>query len=588
MAINDFDFPGVELHQEFVETPVTGQSQLGVVVVGYQYKLTPCTRKYTGAALSVSLLDLPGYAGDETIDTSASAPKGAFVTDGLFKNAEISGGTSTTVLELEKADIASGRKSVTAEFTTQLHGGTGTPAYTAFGEYQPQLGDTVDIYIGSGTSGTAAVVTAISGDSAKFEVFDPTVSIPAGTVSKVVFWTAVEAEITGVTVTDNTIEIPADASTILKGKSSSNPSLLKTDNEYTFLLKYRVASTVNRLITIGSMSEIQEEFGTISANNPMSIALAFALNAAAGNVVSYVSTTAYTDVAFAKALDFIDKYRDLYSIVPVTETREGDATRAALNQSIIKECIAFADRVSADVEGKTRYSVWYGLDANDATAEEVVSGDLVQTLCNLKAAIGSSYRSQAVWADGVLYHGQEVGTYAVAAAAAGMRSGEVTYRPISNLGYNFFSLAESNGITSTGLKKLGKEGIWLIATNFDGTPINLRQLTAAASNNLNKDEESIVANADSIALTLCRVGENLVGCSNISPDLLVALHDTLTGIMDRYLLNLTGNAYIGPQLLSYTIDRLEQDPVQLDHIYATITCEPPKPFNRFVMTLRIV
>jgi len=41
MAINNFKFPGVELHQEFVETPVTGQSQLSVVVVGYQYKLNP-------------------------------------------------------------------------------------------------------------------------------------------------------------------------------------------------------------------------------------------------------------------------------------------------------------------------------------------------------------------------------------------------------------------------------------------------------------------------------------------------------------------------------------------------------------------
>jgi hypothetical protein len=129
--------------------------------------------------------------------------------------------------------------------------------------------------------------------------------------------------------------------------------------------------------------------------------------------------------------------------------------------------------------------------------------------------------------------------------------------------------------------------VWLIANNYDGTPVNMKQVTTAVSNNINKDEESIVANADSIALTLCRVGENLVGCSNISPDLLVALHDTLTGIMERYLLNLTGNVYIGPQLISYSIDHLEQDPVQLDHIYATITCEPPKPFNRFVLTLRI-
>ena len=39
MAIRNFKFPGVELNQEFVQTPVTGVSTLGVVIVGQQYKL---------------------------------------------------------------------------------------------------------------------------------------------------------------------------------------------------------------------------------------------------------------------------------------------------------------------------------------------------------------------------------------------------------------------------------------------------------------------------------------------------------------------------------------------------------------------
>ena len=143
-------------------------------------------------------------------------------------------------------------------------------------------------------------------------------------------------------------------------------------------------------------------------------------------------------------------------------------------------------------------------------------------------------------------------------------------------------------MTNSDLLKLGSNGVWIIDNNYEETPSNKKQVTTAVSNNLNLDEESIVANADSIALTLCHVGEDLVGCSNISPALLKSLSDTITALMDNYLVNRTGNAYVGPQLLSWSLDSLYQHEVLLDHIYAVITCEPPKPFNRFVMTLRIV
>ena len=563
MAINNFKFPGVELHQEFVETPVTGQSQLSVVVVGYQYKLNPYTATYNGAETTISLFDVPGYQDNETIDTSSGAPVGVIVTDGIFKNAEC--GASGGAINISGSTIATDRKSAQVVFDAPIQ--AGTASVTAFGTLPPQVGDTVDVYIGTGTAGTAAVVTAISGDTVQVEVSNSTVSLSAGTISKVAFWTVTEAELEGVTATDTDITIPANATAKIGGKNTAVP--LMKEWEYNFLLKYRDSanSAVRKLKSVGSLAEIREAFGAIKADNPMAISLAFALLAAGGNVVYYTSVASDDADGYTDALDFIDKYQTVYSIVPAT-----------LDTDVIKACITFAERAYSDVESKTRYSVWYGLE-NNADPETIVG---------VRQTIGSSFTAQAVLGDDAIYNGQVVPNYALAAAAAGMRSYEPAYRPISNLGYNFFSLAETNGFTKSQLEYMGANGVWLIGNNYDGTPINLRQITTAVSNNINKDEESIVANADSIALTLCRVGENLVGCSNISPDLLVALHDTLTGIMERYLVNLTGNVYIGPQLLSYSIDRLEQDPVQLDHIYATITCEPPKPFNRFVLTLRIV
>ena len=101
-------------------------------------------------------------------------------------------------------------------------------------------------------------------------------------------------------------------------------------------------------------------------------------------------------------------------------------------------------------------------------------------------------------------------------------------------------------------------------------------------------EESIVANADEVALSLCHVGEDKVGNSNITPIMVMALSDDVTLKMDQKLINISGSEYIGPQLLSWTLDSIYQDTVNKDRGYAVISCEPPKPFNEFKMTLRII
>ena len=58
--------------------------------------------------------------------------------------------------------------------------------------------------------------------------------------------------------------------------------------------------------------------------------------------------------------------------------------------------------------------------------------------------------------------------------------------------------------------------------------------------------------------------------------------------MDGFLANTSGSAYIGPQLLDWELLNLYQDTVNRDHVYANFTCEPPKPFNKFVMNMRVI
>ncbi len=578
MAINNFQFPGVELTQEFVEAPVTGVSQLGVAVVGEQFYLVEpdvadtaalVSVEFSGSTTSIPKASLVNLDQDATLADDAAV----IVVGGTFANYAANNSTST--IKITGSTVASNKKQATIQFNSKLSGTAA--AENAFGTALPAVGDTVEVT--AGTTTTIGTITSIIDETNHDAVVVATGSTIGGTsVTGLTFDVVTTAKIEDVSVSGGTaIAIPANATAKVSGKAT--PVAIKAGT-YNCAVGFKtiVAGTddesyQNKIGVVGSLSEIRAIFGAISVANPMALALALALRAARGNVVYFTAVTANSAAGFEQALDLLDKNANIYSIVPLTT-----------DSGILASCVSKAVSVSSDKESKIRRTIWYGIES--ATAPS--ANDVVVNVVAARKAVGTSLRAQAVWADDAMYNGEVVPNYILAAAPAGMRSYEPTYRPISNLPYDFLSVKDSHGLSVTQLKQLGSQGIWIIDNNYDGTPINMRQITTAISNNINKDEESIVANADSIALTLCRVGENLVGCSNISPALLVALQDTLTGIMNRYLLNLTGNIYVGPQLLSWTLDALYQDTVQLDHIYATITCEPPKPFNRFVLTLRIV
>ena len=305
--------------------------------------------------------------------------------------------------------------------------------------------------------------------------------------------------------------------------------------------------------------------------NKMALACYLAFNAAGGTPIYYVKIkdTAATD--YVNAMKFLEKFSYIYSIVPVTSVA-----------AKLQACITQAASESNGPESKIRRVVWCGVTGTTVSAVTAAKNAIAAE------GVADSYRANVVWSPGALYGTLAVPPECLAAAPAGMRSYEAPHRPISNLGYSGFTVVDSTSLTADDFKEIGSHGVWVITNNFDGVPVNKRQVTAFADNDLNRDEESNVANIDSIAMVLCRIGEDIVGCSNITPALIKALSDTITGVMEKYTVNLTGNVYVGPQLLSWSLDSIYQDPQALDHIIAVITCEPPKPFNRFVITVRVV
>lgn len=201
--------------------------------------------------------------------------------------------------------------------------------------------------------------------------------------------------------------------------------------------------------------------------------------------------------------------------------------------------------------------------------------------------VTASRRAVAVYADDIIFDGRVCANYIAAACAAGMRAAEPVHRPLSNMPYTSISCMETHGMTASILRTLGSNGIWLIGNNAAGITINRRQLTTAAADDINFDEQSITTNIDSICKRFKSVGANRVGNSNISPMLLQVLSAELSALL-RYYTTYTPSLQAGPQLLQAQLQELYQDPVNLDAVYATLSGQPPKPFNRFHITFRFV
>lgn len=584
MAITNFQFPGVELRQVFLDTPVATVSSLGVAVIGQQYKLSIAdvdnqdnvmTLNYTaGSSATLAKADLPGYVDGAVIDTAYGAT--VIVQDGRFINVDTSASGAPIGVTAASSPITAGTSTTPTTASVQMTGHvTGSSAPAGFGGRYVQIGDPC-IITGTGSSTANAEVTEIvtgdSYDTVKVQVTDSTVTLTGTTVSNIKFLVEETTALTsGVTATSDGVKIAATA-----GVKIGTDTVVKklATGSYTVSAGWRTKNSeyVGTVGSISSLAELYEIFGAATVDNPMALACLFAL-LAGGSTVYFTGINSEVSSAYLVALDLLDNdaYSNVYSIVPMTN----DAT-------IIGDLAAAVKRSSEDYESKVRRTLWYGLPdlKNDAV------NDLVNDLIDARKARTQSYRAQAVWCPLALYNGTEVPNYILAAAPAGMRAGQAPHRPLSNLTYDFFSVGKKVGKSQ--LLKLGAEGIWIIDNNYEGTPCNKKQVTTAVSNNLNLDEESIVSNADSIALVLCHIGESIVGCSNISPTLIQLLADTISITMDGYTTDTTGNPYVGAQLLDWTLIDIYQDETSLDHIYANISCQPPKPFNRFTMTLQIV
>ena len=626
MSIQNFDFPSTTLRQEFVEASTGNIATLSAVVIGSHYK----THRADVAKEAV------GW-GNVFIDGTngkvfSAYPEG--ITTSLVDKTTAKVVLGNAVVQYSAITASNSSITVSGKKITFAAESDALTDYTAI-KAKVKAGDQLIVKIGSDESIVSILVVE---DNAV--TVDKTLT---GTIVSVEFCRAYgkDIEVVPSQITDSSVTIAKQ--TVNVDGLSESPLTVRYATAY-LDCREKNNEYVNVLGSIDRATNVASVLGAPCKENPLALAVYAAAAAAKGTVVYFIAVEDETLDAYNNALGILDKYR-VYSVVPATDDeaiskavhaaveaisadeevkeyrtsflsintpdevvlvedeeasvsgtsvtfttavvnqykltlRAGDVLRYGAQERVITEYVG--------VDGLTINSAFTGTPSGEIkiVRTKPTGSDLVSALIAKRQI--SSYRGQVVFADDILFNGEVVPNYFGAAAAAGMRSYEPCYRPISNLTYNFFSVKDTHKFTREQLKELGANGIWIIGNNANDVPVNLRQITSAMANDLNQDEESIIANADDIAYTLGSIGENQVGNTNISPDLLGSLNTIIKIRMDEKLKNATGNSYIGPQLLSWNLLELYQSQTNLDWVYATIECEPPKPFNKFKMTLRVI
>ncbi len=215
----------------------------------------------------------------------------------------------------------------------------------------------------------------------------------------------------------------------------------------------------------------------------------------------------------------------------------------------------------------------------------------------LLAGAWASRRIRSVWPDTIENGDTEYDSMFLCAALAGLCSGIVPQQPMTRLEIAGFSAVPRtvDKFNKTQLDAMAAMGVWIVTQDPDSGAIYTRHaVTTADTDDINKREEVVTRNVDSISFRFHDTFEPYIGISNVTPNTESIIRSETNRLLEE--LKSEGVAtHIGPQLLAVSPDGIEsgirdlrQHPTLRDRFVLAVNLVLPYPFNNLENHLIVV
>lgn len=221
-----------------------------------------------------------------------------------------------------------------------------------------------------------------------------------------------------------------------------------------------------------------------------------------------------------------------------------------------------------------KIEVWHTLSENEL-ADEIAT----------RAGAFGNRRVCACWPDQVGEAGKVQEGYYLAAALAGLVSGVAPHQGLTNVevkGFDDFTRTYKL-FNETQLNRMAEAGVWLVTEDRDGTAITRHALTTD-NTDLNRREEMIRRNVDSMSYLFLRRLKTFIGRTNVTPSLIRRLRSEVESLID-FLVVSGFTEDLGGQLISGEIRILQQHPLLRDRVEIVLDLVVPAPLNNIELHL---
>lgn len=245
-----------------------------------------------------------------------------------------------------------------------------------------------------------------------------------------------------------------------------------------------------------------------------------------------------------------------------------------VDQVLSENSLVLYSGADAPVSVAQRVEIYHNLNRNEI-ADDIAT----------RAGAFSSRRVCAVWPDQVGEAGTLQPGYYLAAALAGLASSVVPQQPLTNVevaGFDDFSRSYRY-FNETQLNRMAEAGVWIVTEDRDGTPHTRHALTTD-NLDLNRREEMIRRNVDSISYLFLRRLRPYIGRTNATPAMVRKIEDEVTKLLDFFKTNGT-TVELGSQLIDGTVRVLRIHPLLRDRIEIVLDLVVPAPLNNIELHL---